>query len=193
VKDIAAGTEQHEQAARFPNGVPAMSDDDMQEWMEYVYMQQPKPEGAEGVPVKLTAVDSEGNTVDIGTVTSDTSGVFKKMWTPETQGGYTITATFEGSDSYWGSSAEAAIGVGAAEPATVSPTEQPAWYEEPASPTEQPAWYTEPPETVSPTEQPEWYQKPPDNTMLFAGIIIAVIVAIVIGVANLWMHMKQPK
>ena len=43
VLDIAAGTEQNEQAARFPYGVPAVSDGSMGEWMEYVYMQKPKP------------------------------------------------------------------------------------------------------------------------------------------------------
>ncbi|MFW6111340.1 MAG: hypothetical protein ACOC6H_04810 [Thermoproteota archaeon] len=69
----------------------------------------------------------------------------------------------------------------------MSPTEQPAWYEEAVTPTEQPTWYEEPPATVSPTEQPDWYQEPvspPDYTMLFAGILLAVIIAIVISIAN---------
>jgi len=34
VMDIASGTTQNEQAARFPNGVPAMSDEGMGGWME---------------------------------------------------------------------------------------------------------------------------------------------------------------
>jgi hypothetical protein len=43
VKDISAGTQQNEQAARFPNGVPAISDASMTDWMGYVYQQKPKP------------------------------------------------------------------------------------------------------------------------------------------------------
>jgi hypothetical protein len=33
------------------------------------------------------------------------------VWTPPIQGIYTVTATFQGSDSYWSSSAETAINV----------------------------------------------------------------------------------
>jgi len=40
--------------------------------------------------------------------------MFKKMWTPDSEGEYSIIATFEGSDSYWTSYAETAIGVGPA-------------------------------------------------------------------------------
>ena len=40
VIDISAGTTQAEQAARFPNGVPAVSDAKQSAWMEYVYMQK---------------------------------------------------------------------------------------------------------------------------------------------------------
>ena len=49
VTDIAAGTKQIEQAARFPNGVPAVSDASQSAWMQYVYMQKPKPTDATGV------------------------------------------------------------------------------------------------------------------------------------------------
>jgi hypothetical protein len=114
VTDESGGTKQSEQAIRFPNGVPAVSDESMAEWMEYVYMQKPCPEDVTGVQVKLTAVGPNGNTVDIGTVTSDGYGMFKKMWTPDSEGEYTIVATFEGSESYWTSYAETAIGVGPA-------------------------------------------------------------------------------
>jgi len=114
VTDESSGTKQEEQAARFPNGVPAVSDESMSEWMEYVYMQKPCPMEVTGVQVKLTAVDPNGNMVDIGTVTSDGYGMFKKMWTPDSEGEYSIIATFEGSDSYWTSYAETAIGVGPA-------------------------------------------------------------------------------
>ena len=42
-------------------GTPAISDDDMTPWMEYIYMQQAKPENAKGVEVTLNAIDPNGN------------------------------------------------------------------------------------------------------------------------------------
>ncbi len=114
VTDEAAGTKQHEQAARFPNGVPAIADEDQEDWMEYVYMQQEMPMNARGVDVTLEAFDESGNYVPIGTATSDASGFYSMMWTPENQGKYIIVATFQGSKSYYASYAETAIGVGAA-------------------------------------------------------------------------------
>ena len=41
VTDISAGTKQTQQAADFPNGVPAVSDASMKDWMGYVYQQKP--------------------------------------------------------------------------------------------------------------------------------------------------------
>ena len=73
VVDISAGTRQDEQAARFPNGVPAVSDESMGAWMEYVYMQKPMPTNAKGVEVSLDTLDPNGNFVHIGTATTDTS------------------------------------------------------------------------------------------------------------------------
>ena len=49
VTDISAGTKQDQQAARFPNGVPAVSDESQSAWMEYVYMQKPRPTNVTGV------------------------------------------------------------------------------------------------------------------------------------------------
>jgi outer membrane protein assembly factor BamB len=106
-------------------GTPAISEESMSDWMAYIYMQKPIPANATGVTVKLSAMDSNGNVVNIGTVTSDMSGLYKKMWTPPTAGEYTIVASFEGSNSYWPSYAETAVGVVAAQtsPApTVAPT-----------------------------------------------------------------------
>lgn len=57
VMDISAGTKQNQQAADFPNGVPAVSDYSMSAWMEYVYMQKPKPANATGVAVSIDAID----------------------------------------------------------------------------------------------------------------------------------------
>jgi len=114
VTDESPGTKSTLLTARFPNGVPAIADEDQSEWMEYLYQQQPCPMDITGVQVKLYAIDPNDNIVNIGTVTSDGYGMFKKMWTPDSEGEYTIVATFEGSKSYWTSYAETAIGVGPA-------------------------------------------------------------------------------
>ena len=66
VTDISAGTKQTVQAANFPNGVPAVSDASMSQWMEYVYMQKSKPMNTTGVPVTLSVVDANGNFRTIG-------------------------------------------------------------------------------------------------------------------------------
>jgi outer membrane protein assembly factor BamB len=94
-----------------PN-TPAIADEYMSEWMQYLYNNAECPANAKGVPVTLDAIDPNGNYVNIGTVTSDMAGMFKKMWTPDIEGEYTIIATFEGTDSYWSSYGETAIGVG---------------------------------------------------------------------------------
>jgi hypothetical protein len=126
--DIAAGTKQNEQAARFPNGVPAVSDASMGDWMEYVYMQKPRPTNATGVTVSIDAVDPNNNFIHIGTVTSDTNGLFSYAWkTPDIPGKYTIIATFTGSEGYWPSYAETAMYVEEAPAATPTPAQpQPA-------------------------------------------------------------------
>ncbi len=96
-----------------PN-TPAIADEYMSEWMQHLYNNAEIPSDAKGVTVTLHTIDPNGNWINIDTVTSDTSGMFKKMWTPDIEGEYTVIATFEGSDSYWSSSAETAIGVGPA-------------------------------------------------------------------------------
>ncbi len=122
VTDQSPGTKQAAPTAYYPYGVPAVSDASMSQWMEYLYMQKPMPTNATGVPVTLTALDPNGNTENVGTVTSDANGHFSLMWTPPVPGKYTITATFAGSNSYYGSSAETAIGVAAAAHPTTTTT-----------------------------------------------------------------------
>jgi hypothetical protein len=112
-----------------------------------------------GVPVQLTAVDANGKTTDLGVVTSDMSGMFKKFWTPTVEGEYTIIANFEGSESYWPSYAETAVGVIAAAP-NGSPAVSP---------------------SASPTPVPE-----PESSMgveVYIAIAAIVIIAIVIAAA----------
>jgi outer membrane protein assembly factor BamB len=124
VTDQSPGTKTTEIMAKSPNaeGVPAIADEYQEDWMEYLYMQQAIPAYFEGVEVSLDAVDPNGNFIHIDTVRSDMSGMFKKMWTPDTEGEYTIMATFGGSKAYYSSYAETAIGVGPA-PAPVQPIE----------------------------------------------------------------------
>jgi len=116
IMDISAGTKDSDRSARFPNGVPAVADKYMSPWMEYVYMQQPKPNDATGVDVCISVLDPNGNFYEVGRTTSDTSGFYKLSFIPEVPGEYTIIATFEGSESYWPSHAETAIAVGEAKP-----------------------------------------------------------------------------
>ncbi len=124
VTDVSAGTTQNQQAARFPNGVPAVSDANQSEWMEYVYMQKPMPTHVIGVPVSIDVIDANHNFRNIGTATSDSSGTFALTWTPDISGSYTVIATFAGSASYYKSSAEAHFY--ASEAATPAPTHEPA-------------------------------------------------------------------
>jgi hypothetical protein len=125
VTDIAAGTQQAEQAARFPNGVPAVSDESMGKWMEYVYQQKPKPADATGVPVTIDVIDSNNNYRNIGTAISDASGSFSLTWQPDIEGNYTVIATFAGSESFWPSSAETSFAADPAPEVTPSPTPTP--------------------------------------------------------------------
>jgi outer membrane protein assembly factor BamB len=118
ITDISAGTQQAEQAARFPHGVPAVSDESMSNWMEYVYMQKARPTNATGVPITIDVIDGNGNYRNIGMTTSDSSGTFSYQWTPDIEGKYTVIATFAGSESYYPSFAETSFAV---DPAAVTP------------------------------------------------------------------------
>ena len=106
-------------------GTPAIADEFMSEWMEYLYMQKPAPMDIHGVDVLLQAMSSNGTITDIGWVTSDGYGCFSHKWTPPDEDTYTVMAIFMGSKSYWASYAQTGLGVEAA------PEEPPA-VEEPA-------------------------------------------------------------
>jgi hypothetical protein len=126
VTDISAGTNQDEQAADFPNGVPVASDASMKDWMGYVYQQKPRPTDFTGVEVVVSVIDPNTNCYEVATTTSDESGFFKVSFTPLVPGDYTVIATFAGSQGYWGSSAETGISVEQAPAATAPPTPTPA-------------------------------------------------------------------
>jgi outer membrane protein assembly factor BamB len=102
-------------------GTPAVSDDSMSAWMEYLHMQKPKPTNATGVEVSLAAVDPNGNYKPIGTTTSDSEGLFSYKFIPEVPGRYTIIAEFAGSESYGSSSAETIFYVDEEPVATTAP------------------------------------------------------------------------
>jgi len=123
--DLSAGSNQPEQAARFPNGLPLAADESMTEWMGYVYQQKPLPTNFVGVEVTIDVVDANGNYRNIGTAMTDATGMYNLHWTPDIEGKYTVIATFHGTNGYWPSYSETAFAVDAAH-ATAAPTEPPA-------------------------------------------------------------------
>ncbi len=125
VTDVSPGTSSDSLALRFPNGVPAVSDAGMSEWMLYVYKQFSRPSNAAGVPVTLSVVDSNGNYREIGTATSNADGFFSLNWKPDIDGQYTLYASFEGSAAYYPSHAVTSFAVDPAHP-TAAPTDAPA-------------------------------------------------------------------
>jgi hypothetical protein len=127
-------TDQTETGRRNTNGIfefslkgtPAISDEDMSAWMEYMFMQQPKPADAKGVEVVLSVLDPNDNCYEIGRTTSDVNGEFGYAFEPMVPGTYQIIATFEGSNAYGPSSASTYINVEEAPAATAVPTPPPA-------------------------------------------------------------------
>jgi hypothetical protein len=109
-----------------PN-TPCVSKDSMSTWMAYLHDQWPidgftHNETITGVPVTLTALGTDGSSIDLGTVTTDGYyGTFSKTWTPPTEGDYKIIASFMGDDSYVSSSASTAVSVGPAPSQTTEP------------------------------------------------------------------------
>ncbi|MDR2700689.1 MAG: PQQ-binding-like beta-propeller repeat protein [Nitrososphaerota archaeon] len=101
IMDVSPGTDSKNLQMRFPNGVPAVSDESMSEWMLYLYKQFERPTNTKGVLISIDAIDPNGNYVNLGTTTSDANGRFALEFTPKTEGQYTIYAIFEGSKSFY--------------------------------------------------------------------------------------------
>jgi len=201
VTDESPGAKEYALTARFPNGVPAIADEYMSEWMLYVYKQFPIPGEATGVEVKLETLDPNNNFYEIDTVTSDASGMFKKMWEPPVPGEYTIIATFEGSKAYYSSYAETAIGVTEAPtPYPEAPTAEevaqktidklPAYPEAPSAEDVAQGTIDKLPAYPEIPEYPE-YPEAPEYTTIDLIIIAAVVIAIVIGVVNFYALRKR--
>ena len=125
VTDISAGTTSPAIAARFPNGVAAVADESMSDWMAYVYKQFSRPTDTVGVDIVIDVVDANGNYRNIGTATSNTNGFYSLHWTPDIPGKYTVLAHFEGTNAYYPSVAETAFAVDEAPAATPEPTSTP--------------------------------------------------------------------
>jgi len=126
VMDISAGTRQSEQSARYPNGVPCVSDESQSQFMAAIYEDQVMPTNLTGVPVTVYVTDANGNFRQIGETTTDASGMFSLTWMPDIQGDYTVVARFAGTQGYFGSSAQTTFtAVEPAPTASPAPTQAP--------------------------------------------------------------------
>jgi hypothetical protein len=102
----------------------------MKTQMDYLHMQLPidgiwHNTTMTGVPVVLSAIDSNGNPVEIGTATTSAYyGDYEMVWTPPQEGTYKIIASFAGDESYSSSGAATSIAVGSVQ-AQPSATTQP--------------------------------------------------------------------
>jgi hypothetical protein len=194
VLDIAAGTKQPEQAARFPNGVAAVSDESMSSWMEYVYMNRPRPQDITGVEVRIQIVDPAGNYAWIGTTTSDSYGNYAYSFIPQMKGKYAVIASFVGSKGYYGSETTTYLTVGDA------PAPYPTYpgYQGPSASEVANNVVNSLPDNPT-TDQiaqavvnamPEYPEQQeitvPDYTNMFIILFIAVAIAIVIGLVSLF-------
>ncbi len=179
VTDVSPGTEDYALRARFPHGVPAVADGSMSDWMLYVYKQFERPTDATGVTVKIEAYDPNGNYQNLGTATSDSYGNYGFVFEPEVPGTYWISATFEGSNGYYGSQSTTYIQVDAAP----SPAQQiEPELTEGATSTESEFTNPDPPE-------PTTAEAPFITTEV--AILAAVAVAVVIGIAAYWILRKR--
>ena len=125
VMDVSPGTTSDNLALRFPNGVPAVSDASMSDWMLYVYKQFQRPTNATGVEVTISVLDANGNFREIGKTTTSSDGFFSLPWTPDIPGNYNVYTSFAGSKSYYPAHAETAFVVDEA-PEVTPPPDQPA-------------------------------------------------------------------
>ena len=167
-------------------GTPAISDESMQAWMEYLYMQQAIPENATGVSVTLDAINPNGEFIHIGTTTTNMDGKYGFLWEPTLEGVYEIIATFEGSKSYYSSYSTTHVAVG---PAHASGSPQPTT--SPTSPTTSPVTSPTAPAVTSsvpasPTAAPE-----PGSDSSLATYIAVAAVAIIVAVIVVALLLKR--
>jgi hypothetical protein len=148
---------------------PAISDANMTDWMQYLYMQKPQPTNAAGVPVTLSVFDPNNNTYVIGTTTSDSNGNFGFMWQPPVPGMYKVMATFGGSNSYWGSTASNYFSVEKTASASVNTN---------TAQTTSPSVPSSPSTSPSPTQPPATTPITPVGEYPIAAITVIAVIAI---------------
>ena len=117
IMDISPGTQADDLKFRFPRGVPAMSDDDMSEWMLHVYKHFDLTTHVNGVTIDVWAIDPNGNDYYVGETVSDAQGNFVIQFTPEIPGQFDIFTFFYGSKAYYGDYTNTPLLVVEAEPA----------------------------------------------------------------------------
>jgi hypothetical protein len=120
---VITGTVTDQSPGSKAKGTPAIADASMSAWMEYMFMQKPRPFNATGVEVVLSVLDANNNFREIGKTTSDSDGFYSFHWTPDIAGKYNVYASFAGSEAYWPSHAEGAFAVDPA-PAETPPPEK---------------------------------------------------------------------
>jgi hypothetical protein len=173
VSDVSGGTKQLIADNKF-SIIPAVSDADMTAWMEYLYMQKPMPSNAKGVSVTLYVSDQNGQVVSTLQATTDLSGHYAASWTPPSTGLYKITASFDGTKSYYASTGVSSISVGVV-------TSQSS-----AQPTATPS--------SSPSASPSNTEAPPPKEA--AGVILyieiaSVVVIIIVAVAAIILRRRK--
>jgi hypothetical protein len=194
VTDVSPGTQTDKRMAQFPDGVPAVADESMTDWMLYVYKQFAMPADVKGVTVYLSVITPSGELINLGSAETNKDGSYGYSFIPQEQGMYKVTAKFEETASYYGSEATTYMYVNAAPtPATPMEPEQPTPEEPtPEEPTpEQPTPEQPTPEEPTP-EEPE--PTVPEHPLISAelAIVIAVVAACIIGaVAYIALRRRQ--
>jgi hypothetical protein len=195
VMDVSPGTMDAALQLRFPYGVPAISDEDMSDWMNYVYYQFERPEDATGVEVKLEAIDPKGEYVYLGTAISNSYGNYGFKFNPDVEGKYMIMATFYGSEGYFGSTATTFLIVDPAPEELDIPTADEIAAETmsrlPAYP-DVPSATAVAQETIS--QLPAYPEMPETPAYLTIDLVILVIAAIVLVIGLLaYMALRKQK
>jgi len=99
-------------------GTACIADQNMGEWMDYLWSQQPMPTSAKGVSVSIDAIDPNGNFIHLGDATSTITGRYSLVVDSSNlaagPGTYQIIASFGGTNSYWSSSADTTLQIEAA-------------------------------------------------------------------------------
>ncbi len=150
-------------------GIACVADNWVGSWMEYQYMQKPKPTNAAGVTVHLMATAEDGTEEHIGATTTDLNGNYGIIWTPTNDGFYQITAKFDGTKAYYRSEATTYMGVTVAQAVpTSTPTQT-------VAPTSTPSATV----SASPTVAPTPGTGVSTETLLIAGAAVVIIIAVI--------------